>query len=287
MLSCVVNLSEGRDRRLVDEIAARAGPYLLDVHSDAEHHRSVLTIAAASATACEQAVAAVVTASFERLSLERHVGVHPRLGVVDVVPFVPLLAGASAEELAHADLGEALEARGRLAAFVARSFDVPCFLYGAAGEPSLPTIRREAFTTRPPDLGPSRPHARLGALCAGARRVLVAYNVVLAGADLFQGRELARELRSPDVRSLAFALAAGVQISCNLVAPWRTSPLELVERLEQLSAARHVAIARTELVGLIPEAILERIPPAAWARLDLDATRTLEARFRRRLEPAR
>lgn len=261
MLECVVNVSEGRDGAVLAALVDACGPSLLDVHTDAHHHRSVLTLAGPGV---EAAVVALATEAVARIDLRRHEGVHPRLGAVDVVPFVPL-AGASA--------ADALAARNRVAARLAADLALPCFLYGP--ERTLPDIRRQAFRSLAPDLGPRAPHPSAGAVCVGARDVLVAYNVWLAEADLARARAIARELRSPAVRALGLDVGGRAQVSCNLVRPAEVGPAQVVD-----AVASRAAVAGAELVGLVPAAVLAAVPEERWAELDLAPGRTIEARLR-------
>jgi glutamate formiminotransferase len=260
VLECVVNVSEGRDRRSIETIARAAGRALLDVHHDADHHRSVLTLAGPD---CEGAARAVTAAAVLALDLRRHRGAHPRFGVVDVVPFVPLEG---------ADLGEAMAARDRFGAWAGHELGVPCFRYGP--ECSLPEVRRRAFTDLAPDDGPPRPHPTAGAIAVGARPVLVAYNVWLAEPDLAEARDLARRLRSPAVRALGLPVGDRVQVSMNLVDPSTVGPAEVVDAI-----AARAEVAGTELVGLVPANVLRATPGYRWAELDLAPDRTIEARL--------
>ena len=260
MLECVVNVSEGRDLGAVELIARTAGRELLDLHADADHNRSVLTLAG------EDAARAVAAAAVLALDLRGHTGAHPRLGVVDVVPFVPL---------GRATLDDAVAARDRFAAWAGHELGVPCFCYGP--ERSLPELRRRAFRDLDPDVGPQVADPRTGAICVGARPVLVAYNLWLAAPDLERAKVVAAELRSPAVRALGLAVGAHVQVSTNLVDPLRVGPLEVYEQV-----AARVPVARAELVGLVPRAVLDPIDPAEWARLDLAQGRTIEARLEAR-----
>jgi glutamate formiminotransferase len=257
MLECVVNVSEGRDPVVLAELAQAAGPDLLDRHADRDHHRSVFTLVG---TAAPRRLAA---AAVERLDLRPHQGVHPRLGVVDVVPFAPL-AGAA--------LADAIAARDAFAAWLADEFAVPCFVYGP--ERSLPEVRRHAFGSLAPDVGPPTPHPTAGACCVGARPVMVAYNVWLAEPDLARAREIAAAVRSPTVRALGLSCGDRVQVSMNLVAPEVTGPAEAYD-----AVAAGARVAGAELVGLVPAAVLDHIPPSRWRELDLDPDRTIEARL--------
>lgn len=279
----MVNLGEGRDAATIAAIAETAGEVLLDLHRDVEHDRSVLTLAGTSAD-CERAARSVAAEARRFLRLTDSDGVHPRLGMIDVVPFVPLVPHGTAADLARADLSAATAARDRFAGWASAILALPCFLYGplGEGERTLPELRRRAFVDLAPDLGPELPDDRLGAVCVGARRVLVAYNLLLDTHDLDVGRRLAAALRSSEVRALAFRLHAGVQVSCNLVAPWQTGPAEVADRLAGLAEPDGVGIRSCELVGLVPEAVLSAVPKRRWKELGLSAASTIEAR---RFEP--
>jgi glutamate formiminotransferase len=259
-LLCAMNLSEGRRPALVDAIAAAGGAAVLDVHTDADHNRAVVTLAG------EEAVQAVAAEAVARLDLRDHVGVHPRLGVVDVVPFAPVVAGP---------LDAAVAARDRFARWAGEALGLPCFLYGP--ERSLPDVRRAAFTTLPPETGPDQPHVTAGACVVGARGPLVAYNLWLADADLATARAVAASLRSSAVRALGFPVAGHVQVSCNLVDPGSVGPAAVHD-----AVAAQVAVARAELVGLLPASVLASIPRARWAELDVGEDRTVEARLEAR-----
>lgn len=259
MLECVVNISEGRDRDAIEAIAASAGTDLLDVHTDGDHHRSVLTLVG------EVAPRAVARAALERLDLRRHEGAHPRIGVVDVVPFVPLHGSTMADALA---------ARDAFSTWAAGELGVPCFRYGS--ERTLPDIRRGAFRTLTPDDGPPEPHPSAGAIAVGARPVLVAYNVWLAEPDLGRAKQLAAAVRSPTVRALGLQVGDEVQVSMNLIAPEVTGPGAVVDAIAAVAR-----VERCELVGLVPRDVLEREDPARWDELDLHRDRTIEARLPR------
>lgn len=261
MLECVVNISEGRDRDVVDAIAAAAGDDLLDVHTDADHNRSVLTLLG------EEAPRAVARATVARLDLRAHTGVHPRIGVVDVVPFVAL---------DDTPASEAVAARDRFGAWAADALGVPGFAYGP--ERTLPDVRRTAFAGLAPTWGPTDPHPTAGAVAVGARPLLVAYNLWLApGTELAVARRVARAVRSGEVRTLGLAVGAEVQVSMNLVAPREVGPAEVWDRVAALAP-----VARAELVGLIPAAVLDRTPAERWEQLDIGPDRTIEARRDRR-----
>lgn len=252
-----MNLSEGRDRGVIDALGAAAGASLLDVHADAHHNRCVLTLWGPEV---EDAARAVAAEGVRRIDLRLHVGVHPRLGAVDVVPFVPL-DGSS--------MDRAIAARDRFAAWAGQELGVPCFLYGS--ERSLPDVRRHAFTGLAPDSGAPVAHPTAGAICVGARPVLVAYNVWLAEeVDVATARRIAREIRGPAVRALGFDVGGHAQVSMNLVDPLRLGPAEAYDAVAALAP-----IARAELVGLVPPAVLEKVPAGRWAELDLGRAKAL------------
>jgi glutamate formiminotransferase / 5-formyltetrahydrofolate cyclo-ligase len=257
VLECVIKVSEGRDRAVVAAIAGAAGDGLLDVHSDPHHNRSVLTLAGAGV---EEAARSVATEAVRRIDLRLHVGVHPRLGAVDVVPFVPL-AGSS--------MDDAVAARDGFTAWAGVELGVPCFLYGP--ERTLPDVRRHAFTGLAPDRGPAVAHPTAGAICVGARPVLVAYNVWLAeGVEVAVARRIAKEIRGPGLRALGLDVGGRAQVSMNLVDPDRLTPADAYE-----AVAARAPVDRAELVGLVPASVLDSVPSERWTELDLDDRRTL------------
>ncbi len=259
MLECVVNLSEGRDAEALAVLGGAAGADLLDRHIDGHHHRSVWTLRG------EEAPRRLARVAAERLDLRTHSGVHPRIGVVDVVPFVAL-AGSSSDD--------ALAARDRFCAWAADELDLPCFTYGP--ERTLPDVRRQAFAELDPTCGPDEPHPTAGAVAVGARGVLVAYNLWLARPDLEAARAVARAMRGPAVRALGLTVGHEVQVSLNLVRPHEVGPGAAWD-----AVASRVEVARAELVGLVPEALLRAEPEQRWRQLDLRPDRTIEARLAR------
>lgn len=260
MLECVINISEGRRLDVVDAIAATAGTCLLDVHHDPDHHRAVLTLAG---DGVEEAARRVAVATLAQLDLTEHQGAHPRLGVVDVVPFAPL-SGST--------LDDAVVARDRFARWAGTELQLPCFLYGP--ERSLPQLRRSAFSALAPDYGPSSSHPRFGACAVGARPVLVAYNVWV-DADVDAAQRVAAELRSDSVRALGLRVGEGTQVSFNLIDPAEVGPDRVFD-----AVAERLPVRRAELVGLVPRSLLDHIAPDRWSQLDLAAERTIEARLK-------
>lgn len=265
MLECVVNISEGKDHVLLATLADQLGIDLLDMHTDGDHHRSVFTLFGT------KQVRVLTQRAIATLDIGRHTGVHPRLGVVDVVPFVPL-------DMSTFD--DALLARNEFAAFGGNELGVPCFLYGP--ERTLPFIRAHAFKDLLPDFGPRRPHQTAGATCVGVRTVLVAYNLWLRNVSLEAARLLATSLRSESVRALGFQVGEYVQVSMNLIDPLRVGPAEMYD----LVSAKF-KIERAELVGLIPARVLATIPRSRWAELDLGNEKTIEWRIAQRNQMGR
>ena len=252
-----MNVSEGRDQRVLAALTDAAGTDLLDVHVDPHHHRAVLTLVG------EEAPRRVAAVAVDRIDLRTHEGVHPRIGALDVVPFVALDGATPAD---------AVDARDRFCAWAGSALALPCFRYG--DERSLPDVRRGAFTTLAPDCGPAAPHPSAGACAVGARPVLVAWNVWLAEADLDAARRAAAAVRGDGIRALGLRVGDRVQVSMNLLDPLRVGPADAWARV-----AAHVELAGAELVGLVPAAVLERTSAERWSQLDLAPDRTVEARL--------
>jgi glutamate formiminotransferase len=273
VLECVVNVSEGRRQEVLDELAAACGRALLDVHSDPDHHRSVFTLAGPEV---EDAASALARVALERIDITTHRGVHPRMGAVDVVPFVSLAGGGR---------GLAAETAQRWARRLAADVGVPAFLYGEADPAgrSLPETRRAAFVSRPPDFGPPVPHPRFGAVAVGARPVLVAVNCEIEGMAVEDAARVAAAVRErdgglPGVRALAFPLASRdrVQVSMNLFDLEKTGIEAACQEVRRLSGGRVVAV---ELVGLAPAGELDRLSPEFLAWSGIDLTASIEARL--------
>jgi glutamate formiminotransferase len=291
IIECVANVSEGRDARalaaVAEAIRAVVGAHLADVHSDGDHHRSVFTVLGTPA-AIEAATLALADAALPRIDMREHHGLHPRLGALDVVPFVPM---------GDAPMAVAVDVARRVGAAIAERHALPVYFYGtAARSPArreLPDVRRggyEGLAARlatpagVPDAGPARFDARAGAVVVGAREVLVAYNVWLDTADLEVARAVARAVRERDgglraVRALGVALPSRglVQVSLNLL-DYRVTPLPAVfDRVERESARHGVRIRRGELVGLAPRAAFGGRAPASVGLRDFTEAADLEA----------
>jgi glutamate formiminotransferase len=284
-MESVPNFSEGRDRETIHAIgrALSERARLLDVHADADHHRSVFTVVGEDAGLVEALVAGVACAR-ERIDLRRHEGAHPRIGAADVVPVVPIAPGDM--ERAQAAANEVGRRVGELG--------LPVFIYGGAGRgPAFfrrggpeELQRRIDAGELAPDFGPPRLDPAAGALLVGARRPLIAFNVNLRSDDPEVAREIAAVVREsgggfPGVRALGLDLpsAGFVQVSMN-VEDWEAAALhDIVERVEREAAARGVEIAGSELVGLMP-AGAAAAAAGAMLRIDgFDESRVLELRI--------
>jgi glutamate formiminotransferase len=277
VLECVINVSEGRRAEILDALTRAAGPTVLDVHADPDHNRAVFTLGGEPADV-ERAARELAREAAAGLDLHEHDGAHPRLGVIDVVPFVALTP--TPRVLARA-------AAHHYAGWSSQELRVPVFLYDDADSQhrTLPQARRDAFVRREPDLGPAAPHPRLGATAVGARPPLVAVNCDLASDDVELARHIARAVRErngglPGVRALGLALASRrrAQVSMNLVALEQTGLEAACTAVRDHAAAAGIDIARLELVGLMPAAELERCSDEFRAWSGISASSTIEAR---------
>jgi len=270
-------VSEGRRAGVIAELAdaagAGTGARLLDVSSDADHNRTVLTFVGAP-EAVYAAARRVADVAVARIDLNHHEGVHPRIGAIDVVPFVPLY---------HATMDECVALAHRFASYAAESLGIPVYLYAeAARRPAfrgLAAIRRGGFeelrtaigtAERRPDLGPARAHPTAGAVAVGARGVLIAMNVDLAGGDATVARSIARAVREssgglPAVQAMEVWLPrrGTAQVSMNLLDYRRTPPLAAFERVREEALKCSVDVAAGELIGCAPRDALPQDPVAA------------------------
>ncbi len=285
IVEVVPNFSEGRDPRFLERAvdAFRLhGASVLDASMDPDHHRSVVTAIGAPQQVAAGAVAAAALA-LERIDLRGHQGVHPRIGALDVLPFVAM------EGVVEEEVVELARVTGaRIAAL-----GVPVFFYGAASHPpgrTLASLRRGGFealvrgdSAQSADLAgrtePSREprhgivHPTAGATCVGVRPVLLAWNVDIVGVALSDLRRIASEIRErdggfPGLRALALSLPTQgrTQISMNLEDPGRTPPETVFSTIEALVLRHHGEVADTEVIGMLPDALST---PEAAARIRL------------------
>jgi glutamate formiminotransferase len=311
LVECVPNVSEGRRAEVVDEIVAAfavPGVLVLDRSSDPDHHRTVITLMGPGPDLVEAAVAGA-RACARLIDLNHHRGVHPRMGALDVLPFIPFgaetrLRGGDDPDLDCADLAE--RAGRRIAAEVG----VPVYLYGAAarhpGWTALPAVRGRGFEAlraapdRVPDFGGPGLHPTAGATAAGAREVLIAFNVELADADLALARRIASAVRErdgglPAVRAMGVALDGRggpgdrrggppvdrglVQVSMNLL-DWRaTPPAAAYAAVAALAEEQGARVEASEIVGLAPAGALDGVDPADLRLRGFSSDMLLESRL--------
>ena len=287
MLEAVPNFSEGRDEAVVEALreALSSPARLLDVHVDADHHRSVFTLVGDEEELIETLLAGIACAK-ERIDLRRHEGAHPRIGVADVVPIVPIVP---------AEMGRAKEAARELARRIGDELELPVFLYGEFAPGRGPAFFRRGGPDElqrridagevVPDVGPARLDDRAGGVIVGARRPLIAFNVNLRG-ELDVAKAVAAVVREtgggfPGVRALGLQLprAGVVQVSMN-VEDWEAAALhEIVGRIEAEAVARGAEVVGSELVGLMP-AGAAAAAAGAMLRIDgFDASHVLDLRL--------
>ena len=253
-------MSEGRNRDVLVRLATSVADDVLDVHTDHDHNRTVFTLIG------EDAPRRLARTAVEIMDVNEHSGVHPRLGVVDVVPFVPLEGSTWAD---------AVTARNEFAQWADQELHVPCFLYG--DERTLPDIRRGAWNQLQPDFGPRTPHSTAGAMCVGARLPLIAYNLWLDGVDLESTKKIATSVRTSTIRTLGLQVGGFTQVSINLVNPEVSNPADAFDAVQQFADIHHA-----ELVGLLPRDVLFSIPEGRWENLDLAEEKTIEWRLENR-----
>lgn len=295
MIESVPNVSEGRRpdviARLVAAVSGIGGVWLLDHSADPSHNRSVYTLAG-EPDPLRTALMRLAAVAIERIDLRRHQGVHPRIGAIDVVPFIPLQGStlAQCDDLARA-----------FAATFAASFGVPVFLYEhSAATPArrrLEAIRRGQFEgldaklRNPdwtPDFGPAVPHPTAGATVVGARMPLIAFNVNLDSTDVRAAREIAAAVREssgglPSVKALGLRLEHRgiVQVSMNLT-DYTVTPVQAAyDAVRRAAGACGVRLLESELIGLIPQAALQGTTPAAIGLRAFDDQQILERRLAR------
>jgi len=270
VIECVPNVSEGRRAEIIEAMAVAirgvTGVRLLDHSSDASHNRSVFTLAG-NAEGVRNAVLALVERAVADIDLRTHRGEPPRLGAVDVVPFVPI-EGVT--------MMECVELARQVGAEIARRFNVPVFLYEEASvnpaRKNLEDIRRGEFEGLAakmrapewaPDFGPATPHPSAGATVVGARMPLIAYNINLATDRLDVAKKIAAAIRQSSggfryVKAAGFRVESRgiVQVSMNLTNYEKTPIFRVFETVKREAARYGVAILESEIVGLVPSAAL-------------------------------
>ncbi len=296
LVESVPNFSEGRRLDVVDRlahaVASIPGASLLDRTSDASHNRSVLTIAG-EPDAVTRALESAVAVAIDEIDMERHTGEHPRIGAVDVIPFVPLAGTAMADCI---DLARGFGRR------IAERFELPVYLYAEAAlradRVKLAEVRRgqyeglKAEVGRPgrePDFGPARLHPSAGAVAVGARPFLIAWNINLQSDDVDVAKRIARRVREsggglPKVQANGFEVLepdrghpSRAQVSMNLLDFEATPMWRVWEAVAEEAAAEGVEVAESELVGLAPLAAFLDVAERAGAPADTPVESRLEA----------
>jgi len=287
-LEAVPNFSEGRDRLTIDAIGEALSDYarLLDVHSDADHNRSVYTLVGSRDELVAALLGAIAVAR-ERIDLRSQEGAHPRIGAADIVPIVPIRPE---------DAEQAREAALELGRRVGEELTLPVFLYGELAPGVGPAFFRrggpEELQRRldagelAPDFGPPRLDERAGGVLVGSRPPLIAFNVNLAGDHLEGAQAVARAVRErdggfPGVRALGLRLplAGHVQVSLN-IEDWRAAPLhEVVAAVEREAQARGLGVTGSELVGLLPAGAAVAAAGSLLRVAGLDTSHVLELRL--------
>jgi glutamate formiminotransferase len=282
LVESVPNFSEGRRldvvERIADAVNSVSGVHLLDRTSDASHNRSVFTMAG-DADAVVDALERAVAVAVHEIDMDQHWGEHPRIGAVDVIPFVPL------GDTTLDDCVELARAFGRR---IASRFDLPVYLYAAAATRpdriKLADVRRGQYeglkidiatAGREPDFGPARMHPSAGAVAVGARPFLIAYNINLASDDLELAKRIARRVREsggglPKLQASGFFIEElrCAQVSMNVL-DFQVTPLWRVwETVQAEAAADDVDVAESELIGLAPVAALLDVADHAGAGPD-------------------
>jgi glutamate formiminotransferase len=269
VIECVPNLSEGRDPNTVERIAdvvRSEGCRVLDIHTDVDHNRAVLTIVGEPGDVVRGMIS-MVEAAIPLIDIHRHEGAHPRIGAVDVVPFVPLESSS---------LAQCVTAAKDAGAAIGEVLGIPVYLYEAAATRpefrNLADVRRGGLRglaervedgERGPDFGPAHAHPTAGAVAVGARKFLVAYNVNLETDNLEVARTIASTIRAasdglPGAKALGIPLHSRglVQVSMNLTDVEATSVVEAFDRVAELAARHGIRVLESEIVGLAPRVAL-------------------------------
>ena len=296
LIESVPNVSEGRRLDVVDRLASAItsvdGVFLLDRTSDASHNRSVFTLAGED-PAVREALERLVEAAIHEIDMDVHEGEHPRIGAVDVIPFVPLTGTT---------IDDCVELARTFGARMAERFGLPVYLYARAAtrgdREKLADVRRGQYEGlkaeigqhgREPDFGPTRMHPSAGAVAVGARPFLIAYNINLASSDVDLAKRIARRVREsggglPKLQANGFEVREPerghplrAQVSMNLL-DFSVTPLWLVwDTVRELAAEDGVALAESELIGLAPLAAFLDVADHAGASTEDDVERRLAA----------
>ncbi len=274
IIECVPNISEGRNQKTITTIQQSVqgikGVKLISCESDADHNRSVLTLAGEPEGLLDGAFE-IYRLALELIDLRKHQGEHPRMGAVDVCPFIPVQ---------ESSMEECVELANKLGERVGKELSVPVYLYESAAQnperQNLAKIRKGQFEklreligqdqSKVPDYGPNAIHPSFGATAIGARFFLIAYNVNLEGDAVELAQAIGKAIREKNgglagVKAMGFEIEiAGkkyAQVSMNLVDYRKTSPAQAYQRIMELAREQNVEVKESELVGVIPQAAME------------------------------
>jgi glutamate formiminotransferase len=284
VIECVPNFSEGRDesavKSIVGKIGSVRGVFVLGWEMDRDHNRSVITFAGPPEAVSEAAIRGVGRAA-ELIDIRHHDGVHPRVGVADVIPFVPLDDGT---------MEQCVEAAHLAGQEIWNRFYIPVYFYESAakmeGRKRLERVRRPGFDGLPPDIGDIASNETAGAAVVGARGFLIAYNINLATRDVEIARAIARKIREssggfPFVKAIGLPLASRncAQVSINFVNFAQTSFNEVWDAVAQEAARLGTSIASSQLIGFVPRRAFEQAPEFFHHAENFDESRVLETRI--------
>lgn len=293
LIECVPNFSEGRRKETIKAIAdqarGRKNAWVLDVESDPDHNRMLVTVVG-EPEAVFEAVWAMIEKATELIDMEKHQGEHPRIGATDVVPFIPI-SGVTMEEC--------VELAKRMGKKVAGELKIPVYLYEAAAtrpdRRNLADVRKGDYEglkkeigtpDRKPDFGPAKMHPTAGAMVVGARKFLVAYNVNLNTQDVQVAKDIARLVREKDggfpaVKALGFEIKDQncVQVSMNLCDFEKTNMDKVFRKIKEEAEKRGVKVIGSEIYGMVPKAALKGVDLDELQLIDFKEDQILENRL--------
>ncbi|MFH0887528.1 MAG: glutamate formimidoyltransferase [bacterium] len=268
VIECVPNFSEGRDQEIINTIVSAVKEIeevkVLDLHSDPDHNRSVITMISHEPKCLKEACMRLTKKAVDLIDIEKHQGVHPYIGVVDVIPFIPV---------SHTNPSECVGIAHELGQEIYSNFGIPVYFYGLAtmedSRRNLPDVRRGGYiklkdniknSERKPDIGDAVIHPTAGAVAVGVRKFLIAYNVNLRTKDLNIAKAIARSIREQHgglagVRTIGVPISSQghCQISINITDHQQSSLRDVFNAVSDEAEKHKVAISNSEIVGLIPQ----------------------------------
>ncbi len=281
-MQSAINVSEGQNTDIIRAIVDSASSYVtvVDWSADADHNRMVITLLG-SPSQVEQGAIAVARTAVERIDLNKHSGEHPRMGVVDVIPFTPIR---------DVSMQECIELSERVGAEIGSQLKLPVHLYAESVRPGrvseLPTIRSSKPGELCPDFGPATPHPTAGTVVVGARGPLVAWNLLIDRNDLAATKSIARQIRLDrttnnsllGVRAIGLSLPSvkKAQVSMNVTKPELTPFDEIFEKICHYASQQNVSVVESEFIGLVPLRCFGNGRPLSLLWKDFKETQTVE-----------